>query len=473
MPGGDSPEFQTLYEQGQAARLAGDLDSAAELLTAAVTLQPTSVPALMEMGLTHQLRQSWPRARGCFELVLKAQPDNAQVLDALGRTCQAEGNLDQAIAHWQRAVKLDHHYASAWQNLALAHEHADQFPEAIACHRQTIALQPNNSKAHRLLGAALLDHGLLPDARQAIDRAFELAPNDPEAVWHRFVHRAFTGDFPGAWEDYECRCRLKNRTTPDPGFTQPRWTGEPMPGQTLLLHAEQGYGDTLQMIRYAPLVAQRASRVLLWIPAALEPLLADTPGITQVTTVKPAKTEFDAHLPLMSLPGTFGHDLQSIPNTTPYLGDFPKKTPNNPKKIGLVWTGSGTQPIDRRSLSLTNLAPLFAVENLQWHSLQPQSTPADQLIDHTAEITDFAATAKLMVEMDLVISVDTAAAHLAAALGLPVWVLLNFAPDWRWGREGESSPWYPSARLVRQSYGQSWTEVAEDLAVSLRELPAP
>jgi tetratricopeptide (TPR) repeat protein len=477
MPVGDATEFETLLSRGQACRLAGNLDEAARHLDAAIQREPNSLPALMERGLLHQQQCQWPQAREYFSRGQSIQPNNPQILDALGHTWQAQLDFDQAILHWRRAVELKPDYADVWQNLGLAHEHRDELPEAIACHQQAATLRPEQSKAHRLLGTAQLDYGVLPAAQKCFARALELAPDDPEAMWQRFFLRALTGDFPGAWADYECRFRLPGRTTPDPDFAAPRWSGEPLPGQTLLLHAEQGFGDTIQMIRYAPRAAERAGRILLWAPAPLRALLATARGVDEVTTAKPAEGTFAAHLPLMSLPGVFGDSLETIPNKTPYLGSPSPREPGKPMKIGLAWAGSGNQPLDRRTVALDDLAPLLAVENAEWHSLQlggpakeiSRSAWAEVARDRSGQLTDFAATAAVMGELDLVICVDTAAAHLAGALGRPVWLLLCFAPDWRWGREGERNPWYPSVRLFRQSHGEEWTTVAQRMAKALEK----
>jgi tetratricopeptide (TPR) repeat protein len=475
MPGGDASEFETLLHQGQACRLAGDLDEAAQHLAAAIQLEPNSVPALMEQGLLRQQQCQWTQARECFTRVQSVQPDNPQILDAIGYTWQAQLDFDQAILLWRRAVKLKPDYADVWQNLGLAHEHRGELPEAISCHQQAATLRPEQSKAHRLLGTAQLDYGVLPAAQKCFDRALELAPDDPEAMWQRFFLRALTGDFPGAWADYECRFQLPARTTPDPQFAAPRWNGEPLPGQTLLLHAEQGFGDTIQMIRYAPRAAERAGRILLWAPAPLRALMATAHGVDEVTTTKPTEGTFAAHLPLMSLPGVFGDSLETIPREIPYLGNPSPRERGKPMKIGLAWAGSGNQPLDRRSVTLSDLTPLLAVGNVEWHSLQlgeaageiSGSAWVDGVQDRSGQLTDFAATAAVMGGLDLVICVDTAVAHLAGALGQPVWLLLSFAPDWRWGHDGETSPWYPSARLFRQGQGEGWRAVAQRMAGAL------
>ena len=478
MPDGNAPQLKLHLQNSQASRLAGNLDEAAKHIAAAFQINSHSVAVLKELGLLHQQRGEWDEARKFFELVETTQPDNPQILNAIGHTWQAQNNFDKAMDYWRRAVELNPDYADAWQNLGLAHEHQDKLPEAIACHQKVTALRPEQSKSHRLLGSAQLDYGLLPAARHCFDRAVELAPDDPEAIWQRFFLRGLVGDFPDAWADYECRFQLPGRTTPDPGFIAPRWQGEALPGKTLLLHAEQGYGDTLQMIRYAPRVAERVGRILLWVPKSLHTLLSTVNGVDEVVTDKPPDGTFHAQLPLMSLPGVFGDSLETIPKKVPYLGNFPQTNTEKIVKIGLSWAGSGNQPLDRRSVLLSELTPLISVKGAVWHSLQLGEETAqiadlgwaNVIQDDSGQLTDFAATAAVMAELDLIICVDSAVAHLAGALGKPVWVLLSFAPDWRWGREGKTSPWYPSARLFRQGYGETWASVGERMAAALRSL---
>lgn len=478
MPCGNTPQLEMHIQNCQTSRLAGNLDEAAEHIAAAFQINSHSVQVLMELGLLHQDRGEWKEARKFFELVQTARPDNPEILYAIGHTWQAQNNFGKAIDYWKRAVEINSDYADAWQNLGLAHEHRDELPEAIDCHKKATVLQPKQSRAHRLLGIAQLDYGLLSAARQCFDRAIELAPDDPEAIWQRFFLQGLLGEFPDAWADYECRFQLPSRTTPDHGFTVPRWQGEALPGKTLLLHAEQGYGDTLQMIRYAPYVAERAGRILLWAPKSLRTLLATINGLDELVTNKPPDDTFHAHLPLMSLPGVFGDSLETIPKKTPYLGNFTEINTEKPVEIGLAWAGSGNQPLDRRSVLLSELTALLSVDGVKWQSLQlgeetgqiAASDWAGMIQDSSDQLTDFAATAAVIAKLDLIICVDSAVAHLAGALGKPAWVLLSFAPDWRWGWEGESSPWYPSTRLFRQRYGETWASVGERMAIALGSL---
>jgi len=468
MPEGEQPNLEFLLMQAQTARLENRLDEASQFLLEAFNLDPQSIPALMEEALIHQQLNHWPEARRCLEIIIQTQPENTQVLNALGITWQSEGKFVKAIEQWEKITTLNPDHAEAWQNVGLAYEHLNNLPRAIAAHQKVVALIPENARAHRLLGMAQLDYGLLPAANKCFDQALKLDPVDPENRWQRFFIRALAGDFPNAWTDYECRFELPGRTTPDHGFDQPRWQGDSLPNKTLLLHAEQGYGDTLQTIRYAPRAAERVGNILLWVPSPLAGLMQSVADVNTVTTKKPDAASFDVHLPLMSLPGIFEDSLETIPKTVPYIGTSPPlPSTDKPKKIGIAWAGSGNQPLDRRSIPVEVFKPLLNKPNIEFHSLQLNQLTPSSMKDHQKEMTDFMATAKLVQNLDLVISVDTSIAHLAGALGKPVWILLSFAPDWRWGHESTFSQWYPSAQLFRQNYGEAWEEVINRICTEI------
>jgi len=221
------------------------------------------------------------------------------------------------------------------------------------------------------------------------------------------------------------------------------------------------------MVRYIEKVSERVGKIILWAPSPLASLIESIEQIDEVITHKPNADTFDIQLPLMSLPGIFSDSMETIPKRIPYLGNTAKKIKSDYHKIGVCWAGSGNQPLDRRSISIEELEPLFARTDLDFHSLQIGHTSPPYLHDRSAEMRDFKATSEIIQDLDLVISIDTSVAHLAGAMGAPLWILLNFAPDWRWGIEKEHSDWYPNARLFRQNYGESWnaaiTRLSEEL----------
>jgi hypothetical protein len=267
-------------------------------------------------------------------------------------------------------------------------------------------------------------------------------------------------------------------------FDKPLWLGEvPVAGRTLLLHHEQGLGDTLQMLRYVPLLAERGARVIVLVPAALVTIAATVPGVAQVVAEGPDLPAFDLHCPMMSLPLAFGTTLASVPANVPYLvapagvrADWRARLgPATRRRIGIAWSGSTTHQNDRhRSLPLRRLLPLLD-RRAEFISVQKEYRPDDQQFmladrrvrDLAGQLGDFADTAGLLAELDLVICVDTAVAHLAGALGRPVWLLLPFAPDYRWLLGREDSPWYPTMRLFRQPAYSDWDAVISALGTAL------
>ena len=295
------------------------------------------------------------------------------------------------------------------------------------------------------------------------------------------------GRFAEGWEAYESRRQIR-RIARDPGFVQPFWDGSPLGGRRILLTSEQGFGDTIQFVRYAPLVAARGGRVLLQCKPELKRLLAGQCGIEQVVTPGDATPAFDVWCLLMSLPHLLGTTLQTIPAQVPYLTPDPhlidkwgKRTAHEPAglKVGLVWAGGAHNKNDRvRSLSLGALAPLAQVPGVRFYSLQKgaasdqaRTPPAGmEMTDWTPELADFADTAALVANLDLVISVDTAVAHLAGAIGKPVWVLLPLSPDFRWLLNRDDSPWYPTVRLFRQPTRGDWASVIERVRRALHQL---
>ena len=284
------------------------------------------------------------------------------------------------------------------------------------------------------------------------------------------------GDLPLGWDQYEARLQVPGLITPERHFTHPRWDGKPFPGKTLLLHYEQGLGDTLMFVRYAPLVKALGGRVILAAQASLADLVATCPGIDEVVPKGTPPPPFDLHLPLLSLPWIFRTELASIPTEIPYL-DIPKRVPHRqelmqvlsrsggPLRVGLAWKGSASHPRDlERSIPPAALAPLAELPGVTWYGFQREETlaapfPAIQSLGPLLE--NFSDTAYALSAMDLVITVDTAITHLAGAMGIPVLLLVTHVPDWRWMLERDDSPWYPTLRIYRQPSPGDWQTVVQ------------
>lgn len=460
---------------------AGEFELARNAFQRTIDLEPGTLNARLNLGLAFQKLGEFKPAIECFRHASAASPENCEIHKGLGDLYRELEQWPEAIASWQTAVDLRPNYADAWQNLGLGLECQHRLDEALACHQRVVQLLPNDATAVRYLGMVCQDLGRLDEARDCYRKALRLAPKDPEVHWQLFSLQASLGEFPQAWEEHEWRWHIKSRTTPKRNFAQPVWDGASLQGRTLLLHAEQGFGDTIQTARYVPLIRERGGKVLLWCPPDLTFLLGTIAGVTSVFSQMRPEIRFDTHLPMMSLPHVFKTTLKTIPAQVPYLRapanakiSFPKVSGRNPK-IGLSWCGSLSQPNDQRPIPFGLLEPIVHMAGTDFFSLQKgarslsaqEASWAGRVSDLSEQLTDFGQTAAAIENLDLLITVDTAIAHLAGALGKPVWVLLSFAPDWRWMRDREDCPWYPTMRLFRQSSPGDWKSVFEKLGAAL------
>jgi len=371
---------------------------------------------------------------------------------------------------------------------AILHDSAD-FEGAAALYQRLLAADPNHAGALSSLGSSLQAMGRLAEALPCHARAVALAPQDADIHYNYADALLAAGDFAAGWPEYEWRWR---RTHAPRHGLGPAWRGADLAGRTILLHAEQGFGDTLQFARYAPLAAARGGRVVLAVQPALVRLMRGLPGVASVAAQGDALPPCDVHCPLMSLPLAFGTRLDTVPAAVPYLAPDPdlvaRWTARIPAegrlRVGLVWAGSAHPHADgisvfdrRRSMPLAALAPLRSVADVQWISLQTGNPAAELRGAHAGlaildpgPFEDFADTAALVATLDLVIAVDTAVAHLAGALGRPVWVLSRIDACWRWLAGRDDSPWYPTLRLYRQTQPLAWgpvvDRVRDDLAAA-------
>jgi hypothetical protein len=357
--------------------------------------------------------------------------------------------------------------------------------EAVAAYRRTLALKPDHAVAWNNLGLALQAGNRLPDAIGAFREALALAPEFAQAHWNIALALLAHGDFDEGWCEYEWRFRIPELARHERQYAGPRWDGVVRSGQTLLVTAEQGLGDTLQFIRFAQSVAAGGVRVVVSAPRPLVRLLATVPGVTAVYAPDDALPAYDAYTPVIALAGLLGIPTETIPSAVPYLAADPERRAEISRalagdralKVGLAWSGSRLNTNDRRrSIALPTLSPLFALSGVSWYSLQREEDEKDVARVDTARVlnrlparNDFDGTAALVDTLDLVVSVDTSLVHLAGALARPTWVMLPFASDWRWRQERTDSPWYPTARLFRQPRAGDWDSVVARIA---RELAA-
>jgi tetratricopeptide (TPR) repeat protein len=453
----------------------------------ALRLRPDFPEAHNNLGIALEEQGKLDEAIAHFRESLRLRPEAPETHSNLGVALAAQGKLDEAAACHQQALRLKPDYAEAYNNLGNVLRAQGDVAAAIACHRRALRLRPGYAEAYNNLGIDLVQEGRLEDALTCYERALRLKPDYPEAHLNRALAWLALGQFDKGWLEYEWR--WKGKEMPPRWFAQPRWDGTPLAGRTLLIYTEQGLGDTLQFIRYAPLVKASGGRVLVECPPALVPLVSTCPGIDRVLPQGAPLPPFDVQVPLLSLPGLMGTTLETIPAKVPYLfpdaalrrqwGQYLQAYPGF--RVGLAWQGNPKYRGDQqRSIPLRSFAPLGQLPGLRLFSLQkgygieqlahwPGPTPILHLgeqLDTTAGA--FMDTAALMVHLDLVITSDTAVAHLAGALGVPVWVALPYACDWRWLRQRTDSPWYPSMRLFRQSEPGNWEEVFAQIASQLR-----
>jgi len=512
--------IDALHNLGAIAHRVGRNDVAVNLLRRAVALRPDLPGTHVTLGLALKDHGQIDEAIAAYREAISLKPGLPEAHNNLGIALSAKEQFDEAIVAYQHAIALRADYGEAYCNLGNAMKDQERFGEAIAAYRAAIARRPGLAEAHYNLGIALMNQRQLDDAIIAYQNAIARKPNFPEAygnlgnalrdkglidqaieVYRRAIalqpefaqahtNLAFAlllrGDFRQGWEEYEWRWEWKEFPLTSSKFVQPQWDGSDPGNRTILLHPEQGLGDTIQFIRYATLVSERGGKVIFCCHPELWRLLQGFPGIEKCVRPGEMFPRFDFHCPLLSLPRAFQTTLESIPAKVPYLCLDPKLVElwqnrlaacSRGFKVGLVWAGSPRKQNDRhRSMKLADLVPLMQLPGARFFSLQKGAAAAQvrtlpegtELADWTTELTDFADTAALIANLDLVISVDTAVAHLAGAMGKAVWTLLPFAPDWRWLLNRDDSPWYPTMRLFRQPSAGDWAAVIARVVDAMR-----
>ena len=424
----------------------------------------------------------------CLRHAVELNPRHPDALNHLGLALAEQEHLEQAVACFRQSLRLRGDYPDAQNNLGLALAELGQLDEAVTTLQAALRVQPHFAKAHNNLGLARIKQGRVDEAVAAYTRAIELEPDYPEAHRNRALAWLTQADFARGWPEYEWRWRcpeFKQRS-----FRAPRWDGSPLDGRTILIYAEQGLGDMLQFVRYLPLLKQRGATVWFECPTALLRLLEGLAGVDRLLKPMTAPEEYDVQAPLMSLPGLFGTDLTSIPADIPYLHADPQLVeawrqelaPIREFKVGIAWHGNPKARTGKhRSFSLAQFAALARIEGVRLFSLQ-KGAGVEQLHEAMDRFTvidfgnrldeehgPFMDSAAVMKNLDLVITLDTSLAHLAGGLGVPVWVALPFYADWRWLRDREETPWYPTMRLFRQAKPDDWEGVFARLEDALRK----
>jgi len=452
-PTSSADAADALAARGVAAHRRGDIDAAERDYRAALAIARDQPLALHYLGVVLYQRQRLPDALALLERAVTLAPRDPEVHNNLGLALAAADRTDEAIASYRRALHAYRDHTAAWNNMGLALQAGNDVDGAIAAFRAAIARAPGFAQAHWNLSLALL----------------------------------LTGHYAEGWREYEWRMAAGTFGSSTVS-TAPRWDGGDLHGRTLLLTTEQGLGDALQFIRFAQPLAARGARVIVHTGAALAGVLATAPGVAQVVTAGAPLPAHDFQAPLLSVPGALAITEPTIPRDVPYLAGGRRLLDDDITAtarevagaagalcVGLSWAGNPAHANDRRrSCPLATLAPLLELPNVVFFSLQ-KGDGEDQIAElpNASRIAllparnDFGDKAALMQRLDLVLSVDTSNAHLAGALGRPLWLLLPFAPDWRWGRTRTDSPWYPTARLYRQPRPGDWTSVIAEVRAAL------
>jgi tetratricopeptide (TPR) repeat protein len=423
-------------------------------------------------------------AESLYQQALRVEPANAIARHYLGVIAYQQQRFDEARGMLERALVGNERQPDFHNNLGLVLHRLGELDRAIGCFEQARALKPDYVEAHNNLGLALQDEHCYEEALACFDQALALRPEFAEAHWNRALLYLLNGDYDRGWREYEWRLRhpllglLSQRS-----IAQPRWGGSEPGGKTIFTYCEQGFGDALQFIRYAALLRDSGAKVIVEAPGPLRRLFSSIDGITAIAQGE-AVPRFDWHAPLLSLPLACATRVDSIPHDVPYLFAAREEAESWRKRldqdrgfrVGLVWAGNlKNNPGQHRACPPGRFDGLAQVGPVSFYSLQKDrpaelAAPALALKDFTAELTDFAATAALIANLDLVITIDSAVAHLAGALGRPTWVLLPYERDWRWLRDREDSPWYPTVHLFQQTQRGNWDELFTRVAAALSAL---
>jgi Flp pilus assembly protein TadD len=452
----------------------------------AVATEREALAARLVQAEQAAAQKRFNEAVGICRDILDVNPECAPAYAVSGAIEAHRGALGEAARLLERAIQIDPSQAAWHGNISGIYRVQYRLDEALISAREAVRLAPAIARNFVNLAKVLVDRGERDDAVACFMNALVRETNNSEA--HLGIGQILLaeGDFKAGWIEYAWRNELDQAKGLMPRMVTPVWNGMRLPRDRVLLVGDQGFGDSIQFARYIPIVAERCGAVVVGCSPELAPLLAPVPGVSSVHTRWDEIPRHIAHSLLSSLPGILGTDLLSIPSNIPYLSPAPELRnvwserlapwrQTGKKLVGIVWAGRPTHPNDgRRSLPLDALVPLASVEGMQLVSLQKPVLPRDAerfsalgLHDWSAELTDFSQTLAMLVELDLIITIDSAVAHLAGASGRPVWVMMPTPADWRWMHGRNDSPWYPSMRLFRQDRPGNWSKVLGDIMLAL------
>ena len=476
----DKQNSKAWHLLGTIARQKKRYDDAVSLIKNAISISPEIAVYHYDLGLVLEAQGKPEMAETALKKSILLNPNQANAYNVLGNILGSLGRDQEAIENYEHSLFLEPDSATVWFRLGNAFKKQGLFPKAIESYRHAVKHNKNYFQAYNNLGNTLRELGKYNEAVENFDKTLKLNPGYAEAHFNRSLIILAKGDFLLGWKGYEQRLNVPEYRSCFPNVEGiPCWDGSPFVGKKLFVWDEQGFGDTLQFIRYLPATKARGGEVIFGVDKALMELLRHSPGIDRLVerpANEPGEIEGDLHVPLLSLPEIFGTSLDSIPGKIPYLFASTSKScywrtriRGDCLQIGLVWSGNPMHPNDRnRSCQLVKFVPLAHLSHVRLFGLQKgeaskqvNNLPTDiKVINLDEEIHDFSDTAAIINNLDLIISVDTSVAHLAGAMGKPVWVLVpKRLPDWRWLMEREDSPWYPTMVLFRQSRSGDWDSV--------------
>jgi len=469
----------------------GKLERAHEILSKGINLYPTDEAIYLNFGNLHTVKKNWHMSLDCYNRAIEINPDYVEAYSNRGNALQELKRMDEAIANYDRAVEINPDYVEAYSNRGNALQELKRMDEAIANYDRAIEIKPDYEDVYYNRGNALKELKRVEEAIANYDKAIEIKPPYADAHWNKSLALLLKGDLLMGLELHEWRWKVDVHLSQNRNFTQPLWLGlEDIAGKTILLHAEQGLGDTIQFCRYAKLVKERGVFLVLEVPKVLLGLLSGLEGVDEFVEKGKELPFFDYHCPLMSLPLAFKTSLKSIPILIPYIrpkinnkNKWQKRIGETGFKIAICWQGSTKGKVDfGRSFPVSLFEGLAQIDGVRLISLQKnegvdqlKSLPVGMIVETFPDDFDigenaFLDSAAIMKCMDLVITSDTALTHLAGALGVKTWLPLKYLPDWRWMLDRSDSPWYPNHRLFRQIKSDDWLSVFKEMEKELNYL---
>ena len=477
-----SPRFaEAHFVTGSILNILGRPQEAVAAYRRAIAISPEHVNALNHLGNTLRLVGQLDEAIAAYDKAIAAAPDFAAAHNNRGTALAERGDLDAALVNFDQALVLQSDFADAHNNRGGVLQRLNRPDDAIESYDRALLIKADFAEALNNRGSALQDLNQHHDALHWHRRALEIRPDSAEAHFNAASAHLALGELAQGWPEFEWRWGKKDLAPLRRAIRQPLWFGDSsISGKTILLHAEQGFGDTIQFVRYVPLVAKLGAKVVLEVPRALRDLCATLEGVSTLITRGDKLPPFDVHTPLLSLPLAFRTETTTVPADVPYLSAPPDRAAKwrdrlslPGRKIGLAW--SGRMYPRNRSIPFAQLLPLLSLPDAVFVSLQQKMPQADaaqlaeqkNVLHFGSEIQDFADTAAIIASLDLILSIDTSVAHVAGALGKPLRLMLLFSSDFRWLVDREDNPWYPTARLFRQRSIGDWSNVVSRIAADL------